>query len=130
MPALGRSLKESESVLLRNLTTLLSSDSSICPVTLVGHEYFGYILVGMLIYLFEPVLNVVERPLVRAVIDEYDTHSSLIVCLRDSPEPFLSSGVPYLQLYSLIVNINLLDLEVNAYSIIVSLRGCLPMVAM
>jgi hypothetical protein len=67
----------------------------------------------MLIDLLEPVLNVIEGLLICAVIDQNNTHSSLVVSLGDGPESFLSCSVPYLQLNALIVNVNLFDLKVN-----------------
>ena len=72
----------------------------------------------MLIDLLEPVLNVIEGLLICAVIDQNNTHSSLVVSLGDRPESFLSCSVPYLQLDAFVVNVNLFDLKVNPYRVI------------
>lgn len=69
----------------------------------------------MLINLLEPILDVVKGLLVSAVIDQDDSHSSLVISLSDSPESFLACCVPDLELHFLIIDINLLDLEVDSY---------------
>jgi hypothetical protein len=68
----------------------------------------------MLIDLFEPIRNVVESLLVGAVVHQDDTHSTLVISLSNSPESFLACRVPHLKLDSLIIYIDLLDLEVDS----------------
>ena len=68
----------------------------------------------MLIYLLEPIRNVVESSLVSAIVDEDDPHGSLVVSLGDSAEPLLASCVPHLQLDPLIIDINFLNFKVYA----------------
>ena len=66
--------------------------------------------------LFEPVLDIVKSAFLGAVVDEDDAHGSLIVGLCDGSESLLSSCVPDLELDSLVLHINRLDLEVDTYS--------------
>jgi hypothetical protein len=68
----------------------------------------------MLIYLLKPIGNVIEGLLVSAVVNQDDSHGSLVVGLSDSPESLLACSVPHLQLDSLVVNVDLLDLEVDS----------------
>ena len=70
----------------------------------------------MLVYLFDPIGDVLECLLVSAVIDEDYTHGSFVVSLSDSPEAFLTSSIPYLKLHFLIVNVYLFNLEVDPYA--------------
>jgi hypothetical protein len=69
----------------------------------------------MLVNLFEPVLYVVKGLLVSAVINENNSHGSLVISLSNSSESLLASSVPNLQLDSLIINIDFLDLKINTY---------------
>lgn len=68
----------------------------------------------MLINLLEPVGNVVESSLISAIVNQDNAHGSLVVSLGDCAEPLLSSCVPYLQLDSLVIDVNFLDFKVNA----------------
>ena len=68
----------------------------------------------MLINLLKPVGYVVESSLISAIVNQDDAHGSLVVSLGDSAEPLLSSCVPYLQLDSLVIDVNFLDFKVNA----------------
>lgn len=58
----------------------------------------------------------VERAFIGHVVHQQYPHSSSVVCRRDRPEPLLTRGIPYLQLYSLPVQLDGSDLEVDAYS--------------
>ena len=69
----------------------------------------------MLFNLFQPVLDIVKGAFLSAIVDKDDTHCALVVCLRDSAEAFLASCVPHLKLDSLILHVDGLDLEVDAY---------------
>lgn len=68
----------------------------------------------MLINLLEPVGYVVESSLISAIVNQDNAHGSLVVSLGDCAEPLLSSCVPYLQLDSLVIDVNFLDFKVNA----------------
>ena len=58
----------------------------------------------------------VEGSLVRDIIYQQNAHSASIVCCRDRSEAFLARRIPYLQLYSLSVEFDGSDLEVDADS--------------
>lgn len=58
----------------------------------------------------------VERAFIGHVVHKQYPHSSSVVCRRDRPEPLLTRGVPYLQFYSLSVQLDGSDLKVDAYS--------------
>ena len=64
--------------------------------------------------LFEPVADVAECLFFSAVVDEYDSHGSFVVSLRDCSKALLSSGVPDLQFDSLIFDLDCFDFEVDA----------------
>ena len=68
----------------------------------------------MRLNLLEPVLDIVKCGLLRAVIDQDDAHSTLVIGLRNRAEALLPSRVPNLQLHSLVLHINRLDLEVDS----------------
>lgn len=63
--------------------------------------------------LLEPVLNVVECALFRAVVHKHDSHCSLVIRLSDRPEAFLTRCVPDLEFDALVFNIDRFNLEVN-----------------
>ena len=101
-------------MLLCESLAALAVDDFVRPVALVRHEDLGHIGIRVLVYLLEPIRDVVESGLVRAVIHENDAHGALIVCLGDGPEAFLAGGVPHLQLDPLVLHVHLLDFEVDA----------------
>ena len=69
----------------------------------------------MCINLFEPIHNVSESARLSTIVNENDSHSTLVVGLRDCSETLLPGGVPHLQFNSLILHIDCFDLEVDAY---------------
>lgn len=73
----------------------------------------------MLLNLLKPVGYVRECLLIRAVVHQDDAHRALVVGLRYRPKALLPRSVPYLQLHSLLVNHDLLNLEINPYRFIV-----------
>ena len=101
-------------MLLCQLTASVTFNDLVGSITLVGNEDLGDGGAGVLVYLLQPILNVVEGLLFSAVINQDDSHGSLVVSLGDCSESFLSSSVPNLQLDSLLVDIDGLNLEVNA----------------
>ena len=109
-------LEEFESVILGERLAPLRRNDAIRKVCFVCDEDFGDAAAGMSLNLLEPVLDIVKSGLLRAVVDQNDAHCALVVRLRDCPEPLLPRRVPHLQLHSLVLNINRLDLEVNSYS--------------
>lgn len=68
----------------------------------------------MHLYLAHPVPHVIKAFLGGAVVGEDDAHGALVVGLRDGPEALLASRVPDLKLDVLAVDVDGLDLEVNA----------------
>jgi hypothetical protein len=118
-PVFGGSLEELEAVFLRECLSPLSLDYLIGSVALIRDENLGNVGVSMLLNLLKPVGYVRECLLVRAVVHQDDAHRALVVGLRYRSEPLLPRSVPYLQLYSLLVNHDLLNLEINPYRVIV-----------
>ena len=68
----------------------------------------------MRLNLLDPVSDVVEGLLIRAVVNKDNSHGALVVCLGDSSEPFLAGCVPDLQFHDLIVDIDRFDFEVDS----------------
>lgn len=56
----------------------------------------------------------VKALLIRNIINQQNAHRSSIVSGRNRPEAFLASGIPYLQLHPLAVELYGPDLEVDA----------------
>lgn len=84
-------------------------------IALVRDEDLGHVGVGVLVDLLEPVGDVIEGLLVSAVVDQNDPHCTLVVGLSDRAETLLPGSVPHLQLHTLVIYIDLLYLEVDAY---------------
>ena len=112
-------LKETESMLLRQSSASLTIHNFVSPIALVRYQYLSHIRAGMLIYLLQPILNVIEGLLLSTVIHQYYTHRSLIICLSDRSESLLSCCVPNLQFNSFVIHIDCFYLEINTYSNIV-----------
>ena len=70
----------------------------------------------MSVDLLQPVGDIVKCLLLSAVVHEDDTHRSLVIGLGNRAETLLSSCIPHLELYALILNVNGLDFKVNAYA--------------
>ena len=111
---LGRSLEELQTVLLCELLAALRRNYAIGQVYFVSDEDFGDARAGVRFNLFEPIRDIVKCGLLGAVVDENDAHGALVIRLCDRAEAFLSRRVPYLQLHSLVLHINRLDLEVDS----------------
>ena len=69
----------------------------------------------MLFNLAEPILNVIERILFRAVVDKQYTHCSFVVGLCNGSEPLLPRRVPNLQFDRLVIKFDRFNSEVNSY---------------
>ena len=67
----------------------------------------------MLVYLLKPVGDVVEGVLTGTVVHQQYALSALVIRLRDSAEPLLTSGVPNLKLNVLAINIEILYLKID-----------------
>ena len=68
----------------------------------------------MRLYLFEPVLNVIESDFFCAVIHEKDAHRTLVIGLCDRSESFLASSVPNLKLHVFVHDVYCFYSEVDA----------------
>ena len=84
-------------------------------VTFVSYKDSHNVCVSILINLLQPVADIRESLSLRRVINEYNSFSSLVVVSSDSLEAFLSGRVPKLHLYALILHLEHLDFEVDAY---------------
>ena len=114
-PSSRRGLEVPEAILLSELLALLVSDHSVIFfVSLVGDEELGDIFGSVGLNLLDPVADVVEGVLIATVINQDDAHGALIVRLSDGSEPLLSCSVPHLKFDHLVVNVDRLDLEINA----------------
>ena len=102
-------------MLVSQLLSPLSFDDFVMLVALVGYEDFGDIVVSMLLNLFQPVLDVVKGLLFGAVVDQDYAHGAFVIGLGDGSESLLSSCVPNLKLYPLLVHIYGLDFEIYPY---------------
>ena len=114
---LRRCLEELQSKLLCKCSTLLSRNYSVWQVNFVGDKHFGNTLTSMRVDLFQPILNVLERSLLRAIVYQNDAHCTLVVGLSDRSESLLACCVPYLQLDALVLHIYRLYFEVNACTV-------------
>lgn len=65
-------------------------------------------------YLSHPVFKGIEGSPIIDSIDHNDAHCPFVVGLRDGLEAFLAGGIPDLQSDLLAVNVDRLDLEVDA----------------
>lgn len=68
----------------------------------------------MLVYLLEPLGDVVEGFFVVAVVHQQYALSALVIRLRDGAEAFLASGVPNVKLNVLAINIDILYLKIDS----------------
>lgn len=101
-------------MLLCQCSPLLSLDDLVCSIAFICNKHLCYVRISMLIYLLEPIGDVIERLLVSTVVNENDPHSSLVVSLSNGSKSLLTCCIPHLQLHPLIVYIDLLDLEVDS----------------
>lgn len=69
---------------------------------------------SMLLYLPDPVSDVVEALLVRDVVDQENPHRPAVVGCRDRPETLLPSRIPDLKLQPLSLLLNCANLEINS----------------
>jgi len=112
---LGRRLEEFDAVLLgQGLATRCLNCLLVDHVALVANQDLVHVVGGVLLNVPDPVSNVLERLLVRDVVYEQDAHGTAVVRCRDRAKPFLASSIPDLQLNALAVQLDGLDLEVNA----------------
>lgn len=113
---LGAALHEGDSVLLGEGSPLGEGDLSLAllAVDLVAHDDLAHGLGLGLVDLLDPILEVVKGLAVGDGVDEDDAGSPLVVGLSDGLEPLLAGGVPDLHFDFDAVDIDGLDLEVDA----------------
>ena len=73
---------------------LLLANNSVRQINFVSNEDFRDLLVGVLVDLPEPVLDVVKSLLLSDVVNKNNAHSAFVVCLSDCSEPLLPGSVP------------------------------------
>ena len=120
---LGAHFEILDSELSRQLFSLIHADLPILAVNLVGNKYFNDILCSVSLDLLEPVFHGIEGS---SVIDSKyhdNTHSTLVIGLRDGLEPLLASSIPNLQTYLLPIDLDSFDFEIYA-----CVRSGIPMV--
>ena len=69
----------------------------------------------MRLNLLEPILDVVEGAFLATIVHEQNAHGTLIIGLCDRSEALLPCGVPHLQLHALVVHLDGLYPEIDAY---------------
>jgi hypothetical protein len=77
-------------------------------------SYLVDVIGSMLLYLPDPVSDVVEALLVRDVVDQENPHRPAVVGCRDRPETLLPSRIPDLKLQPLSLLLNCANLEINS----------------
>mmetsp|Transcript_2439 Transcript_2439/g.2821 ORF Transcript_2439/g.2821 Transcript_2439/m.2821 type:complete len:218 (+) Transcript_2439:218-871(+) len=112
---LGRALPEIDAKLLGKFLSLFRGDDLLVKhIALVSDEDLVDMDVGVLLDLRDPVANGFEGATVSHVVDEQNALCPAEVRCGDCAEAFLSCCIPDLKLDACAVNIDILDLEVNA----------------
>lgn len=96
MSSFSRCFKKQESMLISELFAFSRVYDLILSIALICDEYFGYVVVCVLLDLLEPVRDVVEGLLVGAVVDQDYAHCSLVISLGYGAETLLTCCVPNL----------------------------------
>ena len=80
-------------------TCLFNADLTVfSDISLVSNKQFDDIRGSIFFYIFCPSYNILKGVLLCNVICYYDSIGTSVVALSDSPKPFLSGCIPYLQL--------------------------------
>jgi len=113
--ALGGRLEELNAVLVGKSLTASSLHNLLRQhIALVADQNLVDVVRCVLLNVADPVANVLEALLVGHVVDEQDAHGAAVVRGRDRAEALLASRIPDLQLDALSIELDRLDLEVNA----------------
>lgn len=83
-------------------------------VALVADQDFTHIIVGKLFNFQHPLPHVLESFPISDIVDDDDAVGTPIVTGRQRSKPFLSSGIPYLELDVLSVHFYCFYFEINA----------------
>ena len=111
---LGADLEVLNPEFLGHLLPLFKCYLPLLHVTLVPHQYFNHVLVGVHLDLPQPVLERLEGGEVVNRVGHDDAHGALVVGLGDGLEPFLACGVPDLKSYFFVLDFDGFDFEVDA----------------
>lgn len=111
---LSTSLEKAYPQLVGQLLPFLKANLAVSRVALVSHQHLHDAVIGVLLYLFDPVLYVLERLSLIYCIGEYYSHRSSIVGLSYSLESLLPGCVPDLQPDFLFANSYRLYFKINA----------------
>ena len=116
LPSLGTCLKKLHPILLSCFLALfLANDSFVFYVAFISQQYFLHVRLRVIIYLTDPITNVIKALLASGVIGKDDTLRPPIIGLRDRAESLLAGRVPYLDLHVFPVQLNCVDLEINTF---------------
>jgi hypothetical protein len=111
---LGRRLDEGDAQASGEVTRLVGVDLAVRAVRLVADKELVDVVGRELVDLLQPVADVVERLLVRDVVDDDDAVRAAVVGGGDGAEALLAGRVPDLELDLLAVELEVADLEVDA----------------
>jgi hypothetical protein len=96
------------------LLPLVHAHLPVFAIDLIRHQYLHHVFSCVRLDLFEPVLHGVEGGAVVDGVGHDDAHGPAVVGLRDGLKPLLPRSVPDLHTYLLAVDLDGLDLEVDA----------------
>jgi hypothetical protein len=114
---LGTAFKELNVVLVSQSLALFCGDSLVVThISFVANQNLINTGSGVLLYVPNPVVDILETEFVTDIINQKDAHRATVIGGGDGSETFLSGGVPDLQLDSLAIQLNRLDLEINTDS--------------
>ena len=85
----------------------------IFQVAFVSHKYFTNVIVRKSVYLVHPLTHIFKSFPICYVIHDNDSVGSPVVTRRESSEPFLARGVPYLQFDVLIIHLYSFYFEIH-----------------
>ena len=80
-----------------------------CQIALVTHKELVHVLASAPVDLVEPLLHVVERIRICHIVHNDDAVRAAVIAAGNGPKPFLASGIPYLQLDRLAVQVDRAD---------------------
>ena len=98
------------------LFTLIIRDFSIGQIAFISDKDFDYVFRRMGLDLFHPILQSIKGLEIVSRINHNDAHGSFVIGLGNGFEPFLPSRIPNLHSYLFTINLNRLDLEINAFN--------------
>lgn len=105
-------------ILFCKFFSLLSTDLSLLSkINFVTNKYNRHLtMIDGILYILEPILNMVKGRLVCYIIDNKNSLSILIISIREALISFLTSSVPNLQFKEKILVTNSFHYEVNSNS--------------